>query len=139
MKTSLKKYIEDLTRTTAAKQRIESELHIAHDIQMGILRNVFPPFPDSPEFDIYATLTPARQVGGDLYDFFLLDDDHLCFTIGDVSGKGVPASLFMVITMTLIKAKATKDLSPDKVLSAVNQALSAGNDSLMFVTLFWAS
>ena len=136
MKSSLKEYIKELTETTAAKERIESELKIAHDIQMGILHKIFPPFPDRPELDIYATLEPAKEVGGDLYDFFFMDDDHLCFTIGDVSGKGVPASLFMAITMTLVKTKATKGLSPDKVLSRVNEDLSMDNPSMMFVTVF---
>ena len=136
MKVSLKKYIEDLTEATAARERIESELQVAHDIQMGILPKVFPPFPDIPEFDIYAVLQPAKEVGGDLYDFFLLDEDHLCFLVGDVSGKGVPASLFMVITKTLIKTKATQESDPEVILGSVNQDLSMDNPSLMFVTLF---
>lgn len=136
MKSSLKEHIKELTETTAAKERIESELNIAHDIQMGILHKIFPPFPDRPEFDIYATLEPAKEVGGDLYDFFFMDDDHLCLTVGDVSGKGVPASLFMAITMTLIKTKATRGLTPDKVLSRVNEDLSMDNPSMMFVTVF---
>ncbi len=136
MKTSLKQYIADLTETTAAKERIESELKIAHDIQMGILHKIFPPFPDRHELDIYATLIPAKEVGGDLYDFFFMDDDHLCFTVGDVSGKGVPASLFMAITNTLIKTKATRGLTPDAVLSRVNEDLAMDNPSMMFVTMF---
>ncbi len=136
MTTNLKNYINQLADVTASKERIESELSIAHDIQMGILPKIFPPFPGRPEFDIHATLEPAKEVGGDLYDFFFMDDDHLCFTIGDVSGKGVPASLFMAITKTLNKAKTTKGLSPDIVLSRVNQDLSMDNPSLMFVTLF---
>ena len=136
MKQSLKQYIADLTETTAVKERIESELQIAHDIQMGILPKIFPPFPEIPEFDLYATLEPAREVGGDLFDFFFLDDDHLCFNVGDVSGKGVPASLFMAITKTLIKTRATKDMTPEIVLNQVNQDLSMDNPSLLFVTLF---
>jgi phosphoserine phosphatase RsbU/P len=136
MKGSLKQYIQELTETTAAKERIESELKIAHDIQMGILHKIFPPFPDRHEFDIYATILPAKEVGGDLYDFFFMDEDHLCFTVGDVSGKGVPASLFMAITNTLIKTKATRGLSPEDVLSRVNEDLSMDNPSMMFVTLF---
>lgn len=136
MKTSLRKYIQDLTETTAAKERIESELKIAHDIQMGILPKIFPPFPDRREIDIYATLVSAKEVGGDLYDFFFMDENHLCFTVGDVSGKGVPASLFMAVTNTLIKSKATKGLSPDTVLSRVNEDLAMDNPSMMFVTLF---
>ena len=136
MKGSLKEYIQELTETTAAKERIESELKIAHDIQMGILHKIFPPFPDRHEFDIYATLVPAKEVGGDLYDFFFMDEEHLCFTVGDVSGKGVPASLFMAITNTLIKTKATRGLSPEDVLSRVNEDLAMDNPSMMFVTLF---
>jgi len=136
MRASLEQYIRDLTETTAAKERIESELKIAHDIQMGILHKIFPPFPDRHEFDIYATLVPAKEVGGDLYDFFFMDEDHLCFTVGDVSGKGVPASLFMAITNTLIKTKATRGLSPEDVLSRVNEDLAMDNPSVMFVTLF---
>jgi phosphoserine phosphatase RsbU/P len=136
MKASLKEYIKELTEATAARERIESELEIAHDIQMGILHKVFPPFPDRSEFEIYATLVAAKEVGGDLYDFFFMDDDHLCITVGDVSGKGIPASLFMAITKTLIKMKATKGLTPEKVLDRVNEDLSMDNPSLMFVTLF---
>jgi sigma-B regulation protein RsbU (phosphoserine phosphatase) len=137
MTDSLRDYIKNLEDTTAAKERIESELKIAHDIQMGMLPKVFPPYPDMSEFDIYATLEPAKEVGGDLYDFFFLDDDHLCFTIGDVSGKGMPASLFMVVTKIMVKTKATKGLTPEKVLDRVNQDISLDNPSLLFVTLFF--
>lgn len=136
MKVSLKKYIEDLTEATAARERIEGELQVAHDIQMGILPKVYPPFPDRPEFELYAMLQPAKEVGGDLYDFFFLDERHLCFLVGDVSGKGVPASLFMAITKTLIKTKATQGIAPEEILGSVNQDLSMDNPSLMFVTLF---
>jgi sigma-B regulation protein RsbU (phosphoserine phosphatase) len=132
----LKEYMENLKETTAAKERIESELKIAHDIQMGILPKIFPAFPDRPEFDIYATLEPAKEVGGDLYDFFFMDDDHFCFTVGDVSGKGVPAALFMAITKTLIKTKATQGLKAENILTRVNEDLSLDNPSVMFVTLF---
>ena len=132
----LKESIEELKVTTAAKERFESELNVAHDIQMGILPKVFPPFPDRHEIDIYATLEPAKEVGGDLYDFFFLDEDNLCFAVGDVSGKGVPAALFMAMTKTLIKTKATRNLTPDTVLTRVNQDLTLDNPSLMFVTLF---
>ena len=90
----LNESIEHLRETTAAKERIESELKIAHEIQMSMVPKIFPAFPERSEFDIFATLVPAKEVGGDLYDFFFLDDDRLCFAIGDVSGKGVPASLF---------------------------------------------
>jgi phosphoserine phosphatase RsbU/P len=136
MRDSLKQYIRDLTESTAAKERIESELKIAHEIQMGILPKSFPPFPERHEFEIFAMLESAKEVGGDLYDFFFVDDDHLCFTIGDVSDKGVPASLFMAITRTLVKTKASQGLQPGIVMNRVNQDLSVDNPSLMFVTLF---
>jgi len=134
MQLSLKKYIKNLTRATAARERIESELNIARDIQMGILPKVFPPYPDRSEFDLFATIRPAREVGGDLYDFFMIDDQHLCFAVGDVSGKGVPAALFMSITQTLIKTRIS--LSTAATMARVNDDLARDNPSLMFVTLF---
>jgi sigma-B regulation protein RsbU (phosphoserine phosphatase) len=136
MQTSLKEYIHNLTETTAAKERIESELKIAHDIQMGILPKSFPGPPACPQFSLWADLVPAKEVGGDLYDFFFLDAEHLCFTVGDVSGKGVPASLFMAITRTLIKIKAIAGINPAEVLTHVNHDLSVDNPSMMFVTMF---
>lgn len=132
----LARYIENLTSATAARERIESELRIAHDIQMGILPKLFPAFPDRGEFDIYAMIEPAREVGGDLYDFFFIDERHFCFVIGDVSGKGVPAAFFMAVTKTLFKAVAERGLEPGEVLSRVNDDLASDNDSCMFVTLF---
>jgi sigma-B regulation protein RsbU (phosphoserine phosphatase) len=137
MKGSLKEYIKQLTETTASKERIESELKIARDIQMSILPKIFPPFPERSEFDIYAIIEPAREVGGDFYDFFFIDDDHLCFVIADVSGKGVPAALFMAVTKTLIKATAAPGSTPGEILTKVNHELSEGNDSCMFVTIFF--
>lgn len=136
MRAELRKNVKELMETTAAKERIESELQIAHDIQMGILPKEFPPFPDRHEFEIYATLEPAKEVGGDLYDFFFIDDDHLCFAVGDVSGKGVPAAIFMAVSKTLVKMEASKGLPTAEVLSRVNRQLSRDNPSLMFVTLF---
>jgi phosphoserine phosphatase RsbU/P len=138
MKESLKDYIEKLTVTTASKERIESELMIARDIQMSILPKIFPPFPHRKEFDIYALINPAREVGGDFYDFFFVDDEHLCFVIGDVSGKGVPASLFMAVAKTLIKATSSQGIAPGEILTRVNRELCQGNDSCMFVTIFCA-
>jgi sigma-B regulation protein RsbU (phosphoserine phosphatase) len=138
MKNALKKYIRELTETTAAKERMESELKVAHDIQMGIVPKVFPPFPGRTEFDIYATLAPAKEVGGDLYDYFFIDDDHLCFIIGDVAGKGVPAALFMAMAITLLKATAKTSGVPAEILTRINKELSRGNDSCMFVTIFCA-
>ena len=136
LKNSLNVHIKGLLEATAAKERMESELNIAGDIQMSLLPKIFPPFPDVPEFEIYAFLQPAREVGGDLYDFYRIDDERVCFVLGDVSGKGVPASLFMAVTMTLIKMTAAGGLPPDKILQEVNAQLSRDNDSCMFVTLF---
>ena len=138
MKTSLKQYIENLTSTTAAKERIESELRIARDIQMGILPKLFPAFPDRTEFEIFASIEPAKEVGGDLYDFFFVDETHFCFLVGDVSGKGVPAAFFMAVTKTLLKVVAERGLDPGQILSKVNDDLAAENESCMFVTLFLA-
>ena len=136
MKDALKKYIKELKETTAAKERIESELRIAHDIQMGILPKIFPPFPERKEFDIYAILEPAKEVGGDLYDFFFIDKNRLCFVIGDVSGKGVPAALFMAVAKTLIKTIAHEISDPHKILETANKEISQENPSCMFVTVF---
>ncbi len=138
MKTSLKEYIENLTSTTAAKERIESELRIAREIQMGILPKLFPAFPERKEFEIFASIEPAKEVGGDLYDFFFVDDTHFCFLLGDVSGKGVPAAFFMAVTKTLLKVVSERGLDPGQVLSKVNGDLAAENESCMFVTLFLA-
>ncbi len=138
MKNSLKDYIENLTTTTAAKERIESELRIASDIQMGILPKLFPAFPERPEFDVFASIEPAKEVGGDLYDFFFVDEKHFCFLLGDVSGKGVPAAFFMAVTKTLLKVVSEKGLDPGDILTKVNADLAAENESCMFVTLFLA-
>ena len=136
MQVALKEYISNLAETTAAKERIESELKIAHTIQMSFLPKRFPPFPEKDEFEIFAALEPAKEVGGDLYDFFLIDDDHVFFSIGDVSGKGVPAALFMAVTKTLMKGIAGQAVFPSQALTAVNQELCKDNDSSMFVTVF---
>ena len=101
-----------------------------------MIHKIFPPFPDRSDFDIFATIEPAKEVGGDLYDFFFLDEEHLCFAVGDVSGKGVPAALFMAVSKTLIMTKATKGLTSEAVLNRVNEDLSLDNPSMMFVTLF---
>lgn len=136
MEESLRERIRELMDATAARERIESELNVAHDIQMGLLPKIFPPYPKRDEFDLFAFLEPAKEVGGDLYDFFFIDDDHLCLTLGDVSDKGVPAALFMTITMTLIRAEAKKTMDPEAIMIAVNDALSRDNPRSMFVTLF---
>jgi len=125
-----------LTEAYVEKQRIEESLRLASDIQMSMLPQIFPPFPDRSEFDIFATIKPAKEVGGDFYDFFFIDPDNLYFCIGDVSGKGVPASLFMAVTKTLIKAIATRNMHPDEILTRVNRELCKDNDAMMFVTIF---
>lgn len=117
-------------------QALETELNVATDIQASMLPTIFPAFPERPEFDIFASMTPAKEVGGDFYDFFLVDDDHLAMVIADVSGKGVPAALFMVISKTLIKNAAQQGLSPKEVLELVNNQLCEGNDAEMFVTVW---
>ena len=118
------------------KERLGAELALATRIQANALPNEFPPFPDRSEFDIYASMTPAKEVGGDLYDFFLIDDDHLCLAIGDVSGKGVPAALFMMVAMTLIRHTARTEKSPSKILEQVNREICARNPEEMFVTVW---
>ncbi len=130
--------IEQLTETTAAKERIESELRVAHDIQMGILTKIFPPFPHRPEFDLHAMLEPAKAVGGDFYDFLLFDDEELYVIIGDVSGKGVPASLFMAVTLTLFRSSVRRGLAPGALLTKLNRDLCVDNVSSLFVTVFCA-
>ncbi len=137
MRESLKKYIKELTTATAAKEHIESELNVARDIQMSILPKRFPAFPDNPEFDVYAHIQPAREVGGDFYDFYLIDEDRLCFIVGDVSGKGVPASLLMAVTKTMLKAKSGKTLDTSEVMSMVNDEISRDSDSGRFITVFY--
>jgi len=122
--------------TESEKAKIEHDLRIAHDIQMGIIPKIFPPFPERPEIDLFAVIEPAKEVGGDLYDFFFLDDKHMCFCEGDVSGKGVPASLFMAVTKTLIKAHAHSGMSSADILHNVNNMLCEENESCMFVTVF---
>ncbi|MEI6451663.1 MAG: SpoIIE family protein phosphatase [Actinomycetes bacterium] len=124
--------------TRVQKERMEGELNVAREIQLGIVPAIFPPFPEREEFDLHASLESAHEVGGDLYDFFLLDDDHLCLAIGDVSGKGVPASLFMAVTITLLRAVGHRTPLPDEVLARVNAPLCRDNDAAMFVTLFFA-
>jgi sigma-B regulation protein RsbU (phosphoserine phosphatase) len=138
MKESLKEYIRNLTETTAAKERIQSELKVATDIQASLLPRIFPAFPERPEFDIFASMDPAKEVGGDFYDFFFIDDTSLCFLIADVSDKGVPAALYMMVAKTLLKSEAQRLGEPDKILSSVNNILAADNDSCMFATVFCA-
>ena len=136
MVSELNEYIRNLSRVTAEKERIGAELDVARHIQASMLPCIFPAFPERHEFDIYASMTPAKEVGGDFYDFFLVDDDHLAIVMADVSGKGVPAALFMMISKTLLKSAAQSGLSPKAVLEKVNNQLCENNDAEMFVTVW---
>ena len=138
MEEQITDYMQHLTTVTAEKERISTELNVAKQIQADMLPSVFPAFPDHDDFDIFATMTPAKEVGGDFYDFFLVDDDHLAMVMADVSGKGVPAALFMVITKTLIKNRAQMGDSPAEILYHVNNQLCDGNETEMFVTVWMA-
>ena len=135
MQHSLTKYIEELKDTTASKAAIENELKVAHDIQMSMLPKTFPPYPDRDDVDIYGMLTPAKEVGGDLFDFYIRDE-KLFFCIGDVSGKGVPASLVMAMTRSLFRNISLHVSEPNVIVKALNAAVADGNDTNMFVTLF---
>ena len=135
MQHSLVNFIEELKNTTAMKATIESELKVASDIQMGLIPRVFPPFPHRQDIDLYASMTPAKEVGGDLYDYFL-QDERLYFCIGDVSGKGIPASMFMAITRNLFRIIAQQNRAPWEVATQINVFLTRDNEQSMFVTMF---
>lgn len=138
MSADLKAYIENLRVTTAAKERMESELQVARDIQQSIIPHTFPPFPDIREFDIYGKMLPAKEVAGDFYDYFFIRPDKLGIMIGDVSGKGVPAALFMFMSRALIRVYGMEGGGPAKTLFKTNQMLAANNDATMFVTVIYA-
>ena len=131
-------YMDNLATVTAEKERIGAELNVATQIQADMLPRIFPPFPGRKELDLYASMNPAREVGGDFYDFFLIDENHLGLVMADVSGKGVPAALFMVIAKTLIKNRAQMGGGPAEILSYVNEQLCEGNDAELFVTVWFA-
>ena len=135
MQNSLTEYIKELKDTTASKAAIENELKVAHDIQMSMLPKTFPPYPERDDVDIYGTLTPAKDVGGDLFDFYIRDE-KLFFCIGDVSGKGVPASLVMAMTRSLFRNISLHVSEPNVIVKALNAAVAEGNETHMFVTLF---
>ena len=135
MQHSLVNYISELKRTTAVKASIESELKVASDIQMGMIPRVFPPFPERQDIDLYASMTPAKVVGGDLYDYFL-QNERLYFCVGDVSGKGIPAAMFMAITRDLFRIIAQQNRSPWEIATMMNNFLVKDNDQSMFVTMF---
>ena len=138
MITELDEYMINLQTVTAEKERIGAELSVATQIQTDILPKIFPPFEGRNDFDIFATMSPAKEVGGDFFDFFLVDDTHLGLVIADVSGKGVPAALFMVIAKTLIKNRMLSGDTPGEALRNVNEQLCEGNDTGFFVTV-WAA
>ena len=131
-------YVNEVTRVTAEKEHIEAELDMAKAIQASQLPNIFPPYPEREEFEIYASMTPAKQVGGDFYDFYMIDDDHIALVMADVSGKGVPAALFMMISRILIKNRICTGESPGEALYNVNNQLLEGNEAELFVTVWLA-
>ena len=129
-------YVEEVKRVTAEKERIGTELHMASQIQEGMLPSIFPPFPDRTEFDLFASMNPAKEVGGDFYDFFLLDNDHLALVMADVSGKGVPGALFMMASKNILQSIAMQGGSPADILEQMNKVICANNPMQMFVTVW---
>ena len=136
MEKDLSVYMEDLTRVTKKEERVRTELDMASKIQKGALPDIFPAFPDRQEFDLYASMEPAKEIGGDFYDFFLIDDDHLCLVIADVSGKGVPAALFMMASKIILADNAIMGKSPSEILYDANNAICKNNKLEMFVTVW---
>ncbi len=138
MSEKMQGYVREIVRITTEKQRLDTELSVASDIQANMLPSRFPAFPDRPEFDLYAVMDPAKEVGGDFYDFFMIDGDRLAVVMADVSGKGIPAALFMVISKTLIKNVTLSAIytSPAEILQDVNDRLCEGNEDSMFVTVW---
>ena len=134
MSKDMNRYIQDLTHATAEKERLGAELNVATQIQADMLPRVFPPYENHDEIELFALMEPAKEVGGDFYDFYMIDDTHFAVVVGDVSGKGVPAALFMVITKTLIKDTALHSISPADIFNDVNMLLCEGNESGLFVT-----
>ena len=135
MQQSLSRYIADLTETTTQKASMESELDVARNIQMSMLPMTWPAYPDRNDIDIWGSITPAKAVGGDLYDF-CIRDNKLYFCIGDVSGKGVPASLVMAVVSSMFRTLSASTDSPDKLISAINSSMASRNENMMFVTFF---
>ena len=129
-------YIEQVKTVTAEKERIGTELHLAQQIQEGMLPSVFPPYPERIEFDLYASMNPAKEVGGDFYDFFLIDEDHLALVMADVSGKSVPGALFMMVSKAILKNNAMMSKSPAEILTVTNETICSNNKMEMFVTVW---
>ncbi len=138
MQDDLKTYMEDVKYATAEKERIGTELNVATQIQASMLPSIFPVYSEKAEYKIYATMHPAKEVGGDFYDFFYVDEDHLAMVVADVSGKGVPAALFMVIGKTLIKDHTKPDTDPSSIFEEVNSILCESNEGGMFITAYEA-
>ena len=136
MEKNLSAHEENIMKISAEKERIGTELHMATQIQQSMLPNIFPPYPDRDEFDIYATMDPAKEVGGDFFDFFLIDKDHLCMIMADVSGKGVPAALFMMASKIVLQSHAMMGKSPSEILNDTNRAICSNNKMDMFVTVW---
>ena len=136
MEIKLREYIKQNEAITAEKERIGTELELATRIQADMLPNIFPPFPERTDFDVFASMTPAKEVGGDFYDFFLIDDTHLAMVMADVSGKGVPAALFMMMSKILIKNAVNNGNNPAEALTTVNEQICANNREEMFVTVW---
>ena len=138
MEKNLRKYIRENDKITTERERIKTELNLAANIQADMLIKYFPPFPNRKDFNIYASMNPAKEVGGDFYDFFLIDESHLALVIADVSGKGIPASLFMMRSMLMIESLTTQTRSPAQILGTLNSMISENNASKMFVTVWLA-
>ena len=136
MEEQVRDYIENLTAVTAENERISTEMSLASRIQSSALPHEFPPFPDRQDFDIFATMHPAKEVGGDFFEFFLIDDDHLCVVMADVSGKGVPGALFMMISKIILNSCAMQGLTPAGILTKANEAICDNNQEEMFVTVW---
>ena len=136
METQIHEYVANLTKVTAEKERISTELSLAARIQMDMIPSIFPAFPNRGDFDIYASMVPAREIGGDFYNFFLIDEDHLCVVIADVSGKGVPAALFMMAATIVLVDNARMGKTPSEIFESANEAICATNREEMFVTVW---
>lgn len=129
-------YMDKVVQVTAEKERIGAELSLATKIQAAMLPHIVPAFPDRTDFDIIGSMDPAKEVGGDFYDYFLIDDDHLCMVIADVSGKGVPAALFMMASKIILQSVAMLGHSPAEILAKTNEAICSNNEAQMFVTVW---
>ncbi len=136
MERELTEYVDNLTKVTAEKERVSTELDMATKIQESMLPNIYPAFPDRTEFDVFAQMDPAKEVGGDFFDYFLVDDNHLCIVMADVSGKGIPAALFMMASKIILKNNAMMGKSPAQILTDANNMICSNNQLDMFVTVW---